>query len=189
MFCIFIQFAKTILTGMAGAGWVSRKRWHRAVLCPSSALKPPLVMESRHSRNCPLCFSTSFFCSKLLTILKMNFISIFHACATGDKVLDRLTSQVPKAIPCFDWESLYHDFQGITYFYFLYLQHSRWVLERRSMTLSKKGCVWDFQAILSVFLLPSHVWKPRIQEKEPCDTDIKCHNRLCFTVNCETMRQ
>lgn len=50
----------------------------------------------------------------------MYFISTFHACATGDKVLDRFTSQVPKAVPCFDWEYLYHDFQGTTRFYSLY---------------------------------------------------------------------
>lgn len=42
----------------------------------------------------------------------MYFISTFHACATGDKVLDRFTSQVPKAVPCFDWEYLYMIFKG-----------------------------------------------------------------------------
>lgn len=79
VFCIFIPFTYWY-------SWVSRKRWHRAVLCPSSALKPLLMVESRdcHNRYCPLCFSTSSFCSKLLNILEMYFISMIHTCATGD---------------------------------------------------------------------------------------------------------
>lgn len=92
-------------TAVAGAGWISKRGWHRAVLCPSSALEPTLghtcdswVVELKylHSRYCPSCFSTSFFCSKLLFIFKIDFILIFHACGSRDKVLDRFTSQVSK---------------------------------------------------------------------------------------------
>lgn len=80
------------LDGSAGKGGTEQCSAH------PQPLNPLLMVELRdhHSRYCPSCFSTSFFCSKLLNILKMYLISIFHACGTGDEVLDRLTSQVPE---------------------------------------------------------------------------------------------
>lgn len=88
-------------------------------------------------------------------------------------LIDSLDRYPRSGVPCFDWESLYHHFQGNTY---LYLQDSRWVLERRSIALSKKGCIWDCRTNLS--LSSSYFWKSGIQEKELCDTDFRCHNRL-----------
>lgn len=90
------------------------------------------------SRYCPSCFSISFFHCKLLFIFKMDFISIFHACGSRDDPPLRY----PRSACCLLWlnfsgESLYHDFQETTHFNSLHLKHFRWVLERRSIALSK----------------------------------------------------
>lgn len=133
---------------MAEAGQINRKGRHKAALCPSSALQPAFghacdrwVVELGYlySRYCPSCFSTPFFRSKLLFIFKIDFMLV----VVGKK-LHRSTTQIPKKrmLPTLTelfWWIFVPRFSGDTHFNSLHLKHFRWVLERRSIALSKKA--------------------------------------------------
>lgn len=100
----------------------------------------------------------------------------------GKKFLIDSPARYPRSACFLLWlnfpaESLCQDFQEITYFNFSYLKALQMSFGEKIHSTFQKGCIWDSQAHLSLFLLPSHFWKPKLQEKERCGPAFRFHDK------------